>query len=1081
MYLQYLYEKILQHIITPPYATSLEKFNLKVLKDDTTEGIIYKSENPNCVIKGTKQEGLRGNRKILYEYFITEYGIKTLYSKDFFCSTLGYINTENRKEPKYYVMYEYINGYSFKELIIKKNTKHIYQILAVLCMILHNAFEEIEFVHYDLHTENIMIENERYNKDINFLIDGYEYNMTTSFGIKIIDYGFSHFTYNNTHYGMNPFEHLKITEYEANDNFDLFKLLFSICYTIDDKNFINHVANFYRIPIEMMYKYIEENHKNFHCPVGINIDNRNPSNFLNYLYENNLVETLIRKKSTDDICSYKRKKETNIIYKQDEIRNFKSFMINNYIIETINYFLDKKDNLEMRQTLELLKKKTGEDYKENDRQMFIKFVDNFPNILCLTYDIENCKDFNMIRRYKEIIEKLKNYTWLRLYDNNLYLKISYLIKLYDRREREILYHFINKLLNKKIDNKKELDLLYNTLSFFEEPLLKMEQNFYYKQSFVPCRSKMQIYKLFYSEYRNMLFKLFYKSFNVNPYEYLKMCFKKNMNDSDILMDLRKYVLTSNTQEQRGEWRTKHLEFFLNAEKGRVNKDYKYLDIGASDGEITYAIGNFLNLSKEQVIGADVGDWKDVSSKGINKNISYNIIPKSGRLPFESSSFDMISAFMCLHHIEDVVPRLLEIFRILKPGGRFVIREHDCDNEYHKMIHDLEHAIYDVSKAEKPNLNFFYTYRAYYISRDMWKTILTDYGFKFFTDNGATPNTPTRGYYEVYTKPEELFVIEKLNEMWLTGNLTDNFPRCPYFHDNKALPIGIKYSNLKFNEYPKTHWGQRKLLLSEIDLLNRIDKNTNWLVVYAGAAEGRHIRILVDMFPNTTFHLYDPNKFSTILEGVSNIKFNIYNKEGFFTDDVAHIYKSMENIIFISDIRTNTDETGFKEDQEMQKRWVEIINPVWCMLKYKMPYPIYDKEKDKYQYLNGLVRLQCWAPSLSAETRLISSRPYSYKTWDTYEYEQNLSWYNMVLRNTDFSDYNLKELGIDGNLRSVWSKHVDLDVLGFDFLYEIKILCDYLNKHRSVCKENLSYLLNEINKLLMTKGDFVNYLRGDTKW
>jgi len=57
--------------------------------------------------------------------------------------------------------------------------------------------------------------------------------------------------------------------------------------------------------------------------------------------------------------------------------------------------------------------------------------------------------------------------------------------------------------------------------------------------------------------------------------------------------------------------------------------------------------------------------------------------------------------------------------------------------------------------------------------------------------------------------------------------------------------------------PKTvcHWGQRKLLLSEIELLT-LHGSQNNPVVYPGSASGTHITRLAEMFPAHQFHLYD---------------------------------------------------------------------------------------------------------------------------------------------------------------------------------------------------------------------------------
>ena len=58
-----------------------------------------------------------------------------------------------------------------------------------------------------------------------------------------------------------------------------------------------------------------------------------------------------------------------------------------------------------------------------------------------------------------------------------------------------------------------------------------------------------------------------------------------------------------------------------------------------------------------------------------------------------------------------------------------------------------------------------------------------------------------------------------------------------------------------------HWGQRKLMLSEMELLLLQGTGEGITVVYAGAAPGTHIKLLSELFPSTHFHLYDPAPFT----------------------------------------------------------------------------------------------------------------------------------------------------------------------------------------------------------------------------
>eukprot|EP00758_Cryptobia_borreli_P001632 Tbor_TRINITY_DN2403_c0_g1::TRINITY_DN2403_c0_g1_i1::g.2526::m.2526/K18777/MTR3, MT57; cap3/cap4 methyltransferase len=85
-----------------------------------------------------------------------------------------------------------------------------------------------------------------------------------------------------------------------------------------------------------------------------------------------------------------------------------------------------------------------------------------------------------------------------------------------------------------------------------------------------------------------------------------------------------------------------------------------------------------------------------------------------------------------------------------------------------------------------------------------------------------------------------------------------------------------------------HWGQRKLLLSEIQLLTHYTgqgKNTPYHIVYAGSAPGTHLGFLDDLFNNIhTWELIDPGRFD--VKALGNRK-NFKLRTEFFTNKTAY--------------------------------------------------------------------------------------------------------------------------------------------------------------------------------------------------
>jgi hypothetical protein len=153
-----------------------------------------------------------------------------------------------------------------------------------------------------------------------------------------------------------------------------------------------------------------------------------------------------------------------------------------------------------------------------------------------------------------------------------------------------------------------------------------------------------------------------------------------------------------------------------------------------------------------------------------------------------------------------------------------------------------------------------------------------------------------------------------------------------------------------------HWGQRKLIASEIEFITTHGINDD-IVVYAGAAPGNHIQLLGRMFPSIFFYLYDPNAFS--IKETDNIK--IFQQ--YFTDDDAKKYTG-RSTLFISDIRTadpkvhslHDIELLVEKDNLMQMAWVTNMRPKVAMLKFRLPWRVPSAGKVPIQQMRDLSRI-----------------------------------------------------------------------------------------------------------------------------
>ena len=232
-----------------------------------------------------------------------------------------------------------------------------------------------------------------------------------------------------------------------------------------------------------------------------------------------------------------------------------------------------------------------------------------------------------------------------------------------------------------------------------------------------------------------------------------------------------------------------------------------------------------------------------------------------------------------------------------------------------------------------------------------------------------------------------------------------------------------------------HWGQRKLLMSEIEFLTLYARpGVTFTVVYAGAAPGTHISYLSTLFPDVKFVCVDPAPF-TCRETT-----NIELCTGMFSDSVASRFSDRSKyprVLFVSDIRTaDHDEQSeaevdfrIREDMKDQQRWHTIIQPVASMLKFRLSW-----EPGTTEYLDGEVYLPIWGPVSTTESRLVVTAKDTTRQWDNTKYERQMFYFNTQTRVTIYD-------------HPVQSGHIDATGLChcYDCTAEVGVLRAYLRK------------------------------------
>lgn len=107
-----------------------------------------------------------------------------------------------------------------------------------------------------------------------------------------------------------------------------------------------------------------------------------------------------------------------------------------------------------------------------------------------------------------------------------------------------------------------------------------------------------------------------------------------------------------------------------------NKPETILDIATGTGDLAI---NLAQTHAKKIIGLDISSGmleigkQKVAKKGLQHTIEM-VLGDSENMPFEASTFDAITVAFGVRNFETLEKGLSEIYRVLKPGGKFVILE-----------------------------------------------------------------------------------------------------------------------------------------------------------------------------------------------------------------------------------------------------------------------------------------------------------------------------------------------------------------------------------------------------------------------
>lgn len=101
----------------------------------------------------------------------------------------------------------------------------------------------------------------------------------------------------------------------------------------------------------------------------------------------------------------------------------------------------------------------------------------------------------------------------------------------------------------------------------------------------------------------------------------------------------------------------------------LSRQPSYLDIGCGDGSLTMKVANIIGASKVYGVDVDEEALAKAAEKGI---ITLKCNLDEGPLPFNNDSFDLVTAFEVIEHLNNPRHVLREAFRVLRREGIIVI-------------------------------------------------------------------------------------------------------------------------------------------------------------------------------------------------------------------------------------------------------------------------------------------------------------------------------------------------------------------------------------------------------------------------
>jgi hypothetical protein len=152
------------------------------------------------------------------------------------------------------------------------------------------------------------------------------------------------------------------------------------------------------------------------------------------------------------------------------------------------------------------------------------------------------------------------------------------------------------------------------------------------------------------------------------------------------------------------------------------------------------------------------------------------------------------------------------------------------------------------------------------------------------------------------------------------------------------------------------------------------------------------------------------------------------------------------------------EEDVKRDMHLQRTWCEIMKPMACMLKFRLPYT-----GGETKYLDGDIHFQAFAAETSSECRLIISKEKHKYTQRVYNHEQYENYMYRFNRCTRVQPIDAFADGLGGAIDRVIAKLKDAKEL-FEptpMSYDVLTLGYVVQQYIDACDSDSGTLIGEI--------------------